>query len=88
MAKSRVKNVKGVAKAVDQLTKDLKNLQRKPGVQARKTEAATLHRKLTAMRSLLNDCPDPMFRMFEFTEAAPAKRRAPRAGAKRTRKVR
>ena len=84
MAKRRV-NVKGVSRSVDRLAKDLKNLRKKPGIQAPKGDMDRLHRKLTAVKTLLNDCPDPMFRMFKA--AAPAAKRT-KTTRKRTRKAR
>lgn len=90
MAKSRV-NLKGVHKAVDRLTKDLKNLRRQPATPARKSEAAALHRKLTTVKTLLNDCPDTMFRMFSVAEPPAAGARAKttrKSSRKKTRKVR
>ena len=87
MAKARV-NLKGVGKTVDRLTKDLKNLRKKPATAARKTEAAALHRKLTTVQTLLNDCPDSMFRMFDVSEPAPATRARKKTARKGTRKPR
>ena len=90
MAKARV-NLKGVRKAVDRLTKDLKNLRRAPATPARKTEAAALHRRLKDVRTLLVGCPDNMFRLFKVAEPAAARRKAKttRKSTRRgTRKVR
>ena len=87
MAKARV-NLKGVSKTVDRLTKDLKNLRKKPATQARKAEATTLHRKLTAVKTLLDGCPDTMFRMFKVAEPTTRKRARAKSTRKRTRKAR
>jgi hypothetical protein len=82
-------NLKGVNRAVDRLTKDLKNLRRKPAAAARKTETAALHRKLTTVKTLLNECPDSMFRMFEVEPTTALRaRRAKKSSRKGTRKGR
>jgi hypothetical protein len=86
VAKARV-NLKGLKKNVDRLTRDLKNLQKRPATPAGKTEAAALHRKLTEVKSLLQSCPDTMFQMFEVVQPT-AKKRARKTAAKRTRKGR
>ena len=88
MAKARV-SLKGVNKAVDRLTKDLKNLRKAPGTPASRAEAAALHRKLTAVKTLLTSCPENMFRMFALAEPARrAKKSTRKTTRKRTRKAR
>ena len=85
MAKARV-NLKGVSRAADRLTKDLKNLRKKPATTARRAEATALHRKLTTVKTLLNQCPDTMFRMFEIEEPTTARRAKAKTARKTTRK--
>lgn len=85
MAKSRV-NVKDVSSALDRLTKDLKKLQGTPSVEGTSRDAAVLHRRLTTVKALLNDCPDPMFRTFTVETAA--LRGKVKTGRKTTRKTR
>jgi hypothetical protein len=85
VAKARV-NVKRVSRAVDQLTKDLKNLRKTPATPARRAEVSALHRKLTTVKTLLVECPDSMFRMFEIAEPTAARRA--KTTRKRTRKGR
>jgi hypothetical protein len=51
-------------RTVDQLTRDLKNLQQQPATAARASEAEALHQKLTDVKALLDSCPDAMFQMF------------------------
>ena len=81
MAKSRV-NVKGVNKAVAQLTKDLKTMRRQP-VAASGRDLDSLHRRLTEVRALLNECPDPMFNMFAAPGGEPMMAAGARRGAAR-----
>jgi hypothetical protein len=63
VAKSPV-NLKGMSRTLDQLTRDLENLQRQPATPARATEAEALHQKLTNVKAMLDSCPDAMFQMF------------------------
>lgn len=90
MAKKRV-NLKGVSRAADRLTKDLKTLRKAPATKARSAEVTALHRKLTTVKTLLAECPDGMFRMFDVTEPAarrPKGKSARKTARKGTRKVR
>ena len=82
MAKSRV-NLKGVKKAADRLKKDLRSLQSRPA-QARRTEAAALHKQLTAIRTLIDKCPDGLFRLIEVAEPAARRRKVPKKTARKT----
>ena len=81
MAKSRV-NVKGVNKAVAQLTRDLRTMQREP-VAASGRDLDSLHERLTEVRALLNECPDPMFNFFAPPGGEPTMAAGPRRGAAR-----
>ena len=85
MAKARA-NLKGMSQAADRLVKDLKNLRKTPASGATRTETTTLHRKLTQIRTLLNACPDTMFRLFEMAEPVARKRRRTKTARKTTRK--
>ena len=73
---TRKTNLKSVSNTVDRLTKDLKNLRKKPATPARKADVTTLHRKLTAVKKLLAACPESMFRLFSEAKPAAARRKA------------
>jgi len=74
VAKARV-NLKGVTRAVDRLTKDLKKLEKQAASAAEKREMGALRRKLTKVRAMVAaECPPGMFRAFGKAPARARKR--------------
>ena len=86
MAKSPV-DLKGMRRTVDQLTRDLKNLQQQPATAARASETEALHQKLTDVKALLDSCPDAMFQMFAAPGGPRMAAGARRKTAKKTKKT-
>jgi len=84
VAKARV-NLKGINKAVDRLTSQLERLEQRPAAGSARREINALHRKLTRVKALLADeCPQGMFREFEFG-ARTAARKTTRKGSRKVR---